>query len=181
MNWLLRLKNNFKLIIHKYLISNFNGEIHISTGMTTKNEIKEIIEFYKLHKRSKDIVLYLCTSGYPVEIKDLCLLEIKNLFDEYGNLIKSIGFSGHHIGISSDIAAHTIGKLSSYNSKASFGYIERHFTLNRAWKGTDHAASLEPDGLRRLIRDVKENEDALTYKKKDILDVEIDQLEKLKR
>ena len=110
----------------------------------------------------------------------MCLLEIKNLFHEYGDIIKSIGFSGHHTGISSDVAAHTIGKLSSFETKAKFGYIERHFTLNRAWKGTDHAASLEPDGLRRLIRDINDNEYALAYKRKDILDVELDQLKKLK-
>ena len=70
--------------------------------------------------------------------------------------------------------------MSSFDTKAKFGFIERHFTLDRTWKGTDHAASLEPDGLRRLVRDVNENESALSYKNKDVLDVELDQLEKLK-
>ncbi len=171
---------NLNFEIHNYLVKEFKGEIHISTGMTTKSEIKKIIKFYTDNDKAKDVVLYLCTSSYPVEIKDLCLLEIKNLFIEYGNIIKSIGFSGHHTGIASDIAAHTIGKLSSFDTKAKFGFIERHFTLDRTWKGTDHAASLEPDGLRRLVRDVNENESALSYKNKDVLDVELDQLEKLK-
>lgn len=171
---------NLNFDIHKHLVNEFNGEIHISTGMTTKSEIKKIIDFYIDHNKEKNVVLYLCTSSYPVEIKDLCLLEIKKLFDKYGNIIKSIGFSGHHTGIASDIAAHTIGKLCSLNTSAEFSFIERHFTLNRAWKGTDHAASLEPDGLRRLVRDINDNEIALNYKHKDILEVELDQLKKLK-
>ena len=58
--------------------------------------------------------------------------------------------------------------------------MERHFTLDRTWKGTDHAASLEPDGLRRLCRDLRHVEEALTYKPKDILDVEAVQRAKLK-
>ena len=53
-------------------------------------------------------------------------------------------FSGHHLGIGIDVAAYTLGA----------NIIERHFTLNRTWKGTDHAASLEPDGLRKLIREL---------------------------
>ena len=59
--------------------------------------------------------------------------------------------------------------------------MERHFTLDRTWKGTDHAASLEPDGLRRLVRDVRAVSKALTVKEQAILDIEIPQREKLKR
>lgn len=171
---------NLDFEIHQYLRQNYDGEIHISTGMTRSNELNEIIDFYKKRNKEKNLVLYLCTSNYPVEIKDLCLLEIKKLFDKYGDIVKSIGFSGHHTGIASDIAAHTIGKLCSENKNAYFGYIERHFTLDRTWKGTDHAASLEPDGLRRLIRDINDNENALSYKNKEILDIEIEQYKKLK-
>ena len=60
-------------------------------------------------------------------------------------------------------------------------WIERHFTLNRTWKGTDHAASLEPEGLRRLCRDAKNVKAALNYKSSDILPVEIFQRKKLKK
>ena len=88
----------------------------------------------------------------------------------YGNRVKEIGFSGHHNGISLDIAAYTLGAST----------IERHFTLNRTWKGTDHAASLEPDGLRRLNRDLLGAYKALTYKSQEILPVEIPQRDKLK-
>ncbi len=57
----------------------------------------------------------------------------------------AIGFSGHHKGIAIDMAALTLGAQ----------YFERHFTLDRTYKGTDHSASLEPDGLRRLNRDLQ--------------------------
>ncbi|MFW6311851.1 MAG: N-acetylneuraminate synthase family protein, partial [Nanoarchaeota archaeon] len=75
-----------------------------------------------------------------------------------------------HLGIAVDVAAYTLGAV----------YIERHFTLDRTWKGTDHAASLEPDGLRRLVRDLRAVEKALNYKEKEILDIEKVQREKLK-
>ncbi len=89
----------------------------------------------------------------------------------YGSIVKDIGFSGHHLGIALDSVAYSLGA----------NYIERHFTLDRTWKGTDHAASLEPDGLRRVVRDVDAVRKALTYKGKDILDIEEPQRRKLKR
>ena len=58
--------------------------------------------------------------------------------------------------------------------------MERHFTLDRTWKGTDHAASLEPDGLRRLARDVRAVSKSLTYKKTQLLNVEVEMRKKLK-
>ena len=97
-------------------------------------------------------------------------MEIASLNEKYGEKIKGIGFSGHHTGIAADISALTIGAK----------YIERHFTLDRTWKGTDHAASLEPDGLRRVVRDIRKVYQALRYKDKDILEIEEFQREKLK-
>jgi N-acetylneuraminate synthase len=98
------------------------------------------------------------------------LLEIKRLKENYGYIVKEIGFSGHHLGIAVDIAAYALGAT----------WIERHFTLDRTWKGTDHAASLEPDGLRRLVRDLKATEKALAYKQQDLLEIEKVQRDKLK-
>ena len=121
--------------------------------------------------RQKDLVLYACTSGYPVPAENVCLLEIKRLKNTYGKDVKAIGFSGHHLGIAIDIGALTLGAK----------YFERHFTLDRTWKGTDHAASLEPDGLRKLARDLRTVDKALTFKQNDILDIEITQRQKLKR
>ncbi|WP_431122452.1 N-acetylneuraminate synthase family protein [Flagellimonas flava] len=153
-----------------WLCDNYQGELHISTGMTTKDEISTLVDFFEQRGRAKDLVVYNCTSGYPVPFEDICLLDILKLKEKYDARVKSIGFSGHHLGIAVDVAAYTLGAH----------IIERHFTLDRTWKGTDHAASLEPMGLRKLCRDVRATHQALTYKQKDILDIESVQREKLK-
>jgi len=155
----------------EYICIKYRGEIHISLGMTKRTEEKQIIKFFHQHKRLKDLVLYHCTSGYPISFEEICLLEIERLVKLYKNHVKAIGFSGHHLGIAADIAAMSLGAE----------YIERHFTLDRTWKGTDHSASLEPDGLRRLARDLANVHKALTVKPKEILDIEIAQRKKLKR
>ena len=160
--------NNYEML--EWLCENYKGEIHISTGMTTKDETDILVDFFTKHNRNKDLVLYNCTSGYPVPFEDVCLLDIKILQEKYGNKVKHIGFSGHHLGIAVDIAAFTLGA----------NIIERHYTIDRTWKGTDHAASLEPMGLRKLTRDLAAVYSALNYKAKDILDIEMVQREKLK-
>ncbi|WP_282054299.1 N-acetylneuraminate synthase family protein [Maribacter luteus] len=160
--------NHFEML--DWLCKNYKGEIHISTGMTTKSEIEILVDFFTERKRNKDLVIYNCTSGYPVPFEDICLLDILKLKEKYESKVKSIGFSGHHLGIAVDIAAYTLGAH----------IIERHFTLDRTWKGTDHSASLEPMGLRKLCRDLQATYKALTYKQKDILDIENVQREKLK-
>lgn len=155
----------------QYLCDNFGGEIHLSFGMTSKEEEEQIVQFFEDNKRAKDLVIYSCTSGYPVPFEDICLLEITRLRQQFENRVKAIGFSGHHLGIAVDSAAVALGAE----------YIERHYTLDRTWKGTDHAASLEPDGVRKLARDCRAVYKALTYKKEDILDIEKVQRNKLKR
>lgn len=155
----------------QYLCDNFGGEIHVSFGMTTKAEEEEIVRFFEQKGRAKDVVLYNCTSGYPVPFEDICLLEITRMKEHYGERVKAIGFSGHHLGIAVDAAAVALGAE----------FIERHYTLDRTWKGTDHAASLEPDGVRKLARDCRAVAKALTYKEKDVLDIEMVQRNKLKK
>lgn len=154
-----------------YLCDNYGGEIHLSFGMTGKEEEEEIVSFFESKKRNHDLVIYDCTSGYPVPFEDICLLEMNRLQKLYTGRVKAIGFSGHHLGIAVDAAAVALGAE----------YIERHFTLDRTWKGTDHAASLEPDGLRKLARDCRAVAKALTYKSKDVLDIEEVQRNKLKK
>ncbi len=153
------------------LCEGYSGEIHVSLGMTTINEEEKIISFFDGYNRSKDLVIYSCTSGYPVEFDDICLYEITRLYQKYENDVKRIGFSGHHLGIAADIAAMTLGA----------SIIERHYTLDRTWKGTDHSASLEPDGMRKLNRDLKNVYKAMNFKTTEILDVEQVQRKKLKR
>ncbi|MCP4055704.1 MAG: N-acetylneuraminate synthase [Mesoflavibacter sp.] len=160
--------NNMKMLT--WLCEHYEGELHISTGMTTKDEIDDLVSLFKTHNRAKDLVLYNCTSGYPVPFKDVCLLDINILKEKYGAEVKHIGFSGHHLGIAVDMAAYTLGA----------NVIERHYTLDRTWKGTDHAASLEPAGLRKLSRDLKAVYESLTYKTQDILPIEQVQRDKLK-
>jgi len=161
---------NNNLAMLEWLCDNFTGEIHISTGMTTVEEISVIVQLFVKKNRNRDLILYNCTSGYPVPFADVCLLEIAKLKHQYENVVKHIGFSGHHLGIAVDVAAYTLGAP----------VIERHFTLDRTWRGTDHAASLEPAGMRKLSRDLRAVKEALTYKEKDILDIELEQREKLK-
>lgn len=160
--------NNYEML--GWLCDNYKGEIHISTGMTTKGEADDLVEFFITKGRNKDLVLYNCTSGYPVPFEDVCLLDITLLIDKYGDKVKHIGFSGHHLGIAVDVAAFTLGA----------NVVERHYTLDRTWKGTDHAASLEPEGLRKLCRDLKAVHKALRFKSQDILPIEQVQRDKLK-
>lgn len=167
--------------LQDFLCKNYDGEIHVSTGMTTHEEVDRLVQFYEDRGRARDVVLYACTSGYPVAFPDICVLEINRLQERYGDRVKSIGFSGHHLGIAADIAAMTAGILGrQIYGKGDFSYIERHFTLDRTLKGTDHAASLEPDGLRRLCRDIKNVRLAVAYKQTEMLEVELVQRGKLK-
>lgn len=154
-----------------YLCDNYQGQIHVSTGMTSPEEIEQIVRFFEQKGRAKDVVLYNCTSGYPVPFEDICLLDLVTLREKYGDRVGAIGFSGHHLGIAVDSAAVALGAE----------WIERHFTLDRTWKGTDHAASLEPDGVRKLARDCRAVYKALTHKSEDILDIEKVQRNKLKK
>jgi len=160
--------NNFEML--EWLCYNYIGEIHISTGMTTREEIDQIVSLFIKKKRDQDLVIYNCTSGYPVPFPDVRLLEIQYLIEKYQDRVKSIGFSGHHLGIAIDVAAYALGA----------SWFERHYTLDRTWKGTDHSASLEPNGLRKLVRDLNATYQSLEYKGVDILDIERLQREKLK-
>lgn len=154
----------------QWLCDNYFGEIQLSFGMTSRTEEEEIVRLFETNGRAKDLVLFNCTSGYPVPFKDVCLLEINRMRQEYEDRVKTIGFSGHHLGIAVDVAAYTLGA----------NMIERHFTLDRTWKGTDHAASLEPDGIRKLVRNLNAVHDALKYKVSEILPIEQEQRDKLK-
>lgn len=160
--------NNYKML--EWLRDNYDGGIHISIGMTTHKEEERLIRLFEDKGRSKDLVIYACTSGYPVPFDKVCLLEIERIRSTYGNRVKKIGFSGHHLGIAVDVAAYMLGA----------SVIERHYTLDRTWKGTDHVASLEPEGIRKLKRNLSATYTALRYKEKEILDIEAVQREKLK-
>jgi len=160
---------NFEML--GLLADTYAGEVHLSFGMTSHAEEEKVVSFFEAKGRAKNLVIYSCTSGYPVDFEDICLFEITRLIKTFEHRVKSIGFSGHHLGIAADIAALALGAE----------WFERHFTLDRTWKGTDHAASLEPDGLRKLVRDLRNVSKSLTYKSLEILPVETVQRKKLKR
>jgi sialic acid synthase len=161
---------NTNLQLLTELCTGFGGKIHVSLGMTTRAEEERMMELFRSHGRAGDVVLYACTSGYPIQASEACLLEIPRLILAYGDEVEAIGYSGHHNGISLDTVAFTLGAT----------YIERHFTLDRTWKGTDHAASLEPDGLRRLQRNLAQAAEALETRPQEILPIEEPQRAKLK-
>lgn len=160
--------NHYKML--EWLCDHYDGEMHISFGMTTHAEEEKIVRLFEGKGRNQDLVVYACTSGYPVPFEDVCLLEIERIKRKYENRVKKVGFSGHHLGIAIDIAAYTLGA----------SVVERHYTLDRTWKGTDHAASLEPEGIRKLKRNLMATYVAMQYKEKEILDIEVGQREKLK-
>jgi len=161
--------NNIELLA--YLRDNFSGKVHVSFGMTTHEEEEKVVSIFEEKNIAKDrLVIYSCTSGYPVPFEDVNLLEIVRLKKSFGNRCENIGFSGHHLGIAIDNVAFALGAP----------WIERHFTKDRTWKGTDHAASLEPQGLSKLVRDLNASYKALNYKEEEIIEIERTQREKLK-
>lgn len=159
---------NFALL--EVLRDTYDGEIHISLGMSTQEEITKLVAFFQERHKTHNLVLYACTSGYPISYEEVCLLEICRIYERYGHLIKAVAYSGHHLGINIDMAAFTLGAR----------YIERHFTKDKTWKGTDHSASLEPDELKNLVDGLNEVFASLTYKPTELLDIEIPQRKKLK-
>lgn len=161
--------NNFDML--RVLRDEFKGQIQLSIGMTTKEEIEKIISFFEKTNQAKTrLLIYSCTSGYPVPAKNVALLEINWLYENYESRVSEIGFSGHHLGTNLDIAAYTLGAR----------WIERHFTKDKTWKGTDHGASLEPDELKALVDGLNETFEALHFKDSEILPIEQVQRDKLK-
>ena len=160
--------NHFDML--KVLRDEYAGDVHVSTGMTTLAEIEDVVAFFEATGQAKRLVVYNCTSGYPVPFPSVCMLELVRLYERYGDRVKELAFSGHHLGIAIDVAAYTLGAK----------WIERHFTKDRTWKGTDHAASLEAGGFGKMVRDLQATYAALPLKSSEILPIEDEQRAKLK-
>jgi len=133
---------NFDLL--EYLV-NKNKPIILSTGMSTKEEIDETVEF--LTRLDADFALLHCNSTYPAPFKDINLRYINKL----AQYDIPIGYSGHERGIAVSIAAVAMGAR----------IIERHFTLDREMEGPDHTASLEFQDFKRLVDGIREVETSL--------------------
>ena len=137
----------------------------ISTGMSTESEIKEAVD--ALDKTN--LLIAHSTSAYPCKIEELNLEMIQTLKQWFPDNL--IGYSGHETGLSTTLAAVVHGAT----------FIERHFTLDRAMWGTDHAASVEPVGMKRLVRDIRAWEKARGDGIKRVYDSELDARQKLRK
>ena len=92
--------NHFEML--KVLRDNYKGDVHISFGMTTKEEEEQIVSFFEKTNQSQRLIIYSCTSGYPVPFEDVCMLEIIRIKEKFEDRVKDIGFSGHHLGMLTD-------------------------------------------------------------------------------
>lgn len=138
--------------------------IVLSTGMSTTEQIDHAVDVLG----KEDLVLLHCCSAYPSQYADLNLRAIPALRQRYG---VPIGYSGHETGIASSVAAATLGAC----------IVERHITLDRSMWGSDQAASLEPNGIMRVVRDIRLVETALGDGVKSVLPSEIPIMQKLRR
>jgi N-acetylneuraminate synthase len=136
----------------------------LSTGMSTLSEIDHAVEILG----KQELVLLHSCSAYPATYEELNLRAIPQLQARYG---VPVGYSGHETGIPSSVAAVVLGAC----------VVERHITLDRAMWGTDHAASLEPNGITRLVRDIRLIEKSLGDGMKRVYESEIPILNKLRR
>ncbi|MFH9421294.1 N-acetylneuraminate synthase family protein [Streptomyces sp. NPDC017529] len=137
----------------------------LSTGMSTPKQIRHAVEVLG----SDNIVLCHATSTYPAKAEELNLRMIHTLQAEYPNV--PIGYSGHETGLQTTLAAVALGAA----------FVERHITLDRAMWGSDQAASVEPQGLTRLVRDIRTIEDSLGDGVKKVYDSELGPMKKLRR
>jgi len=129
----------------------------LSTGMSELSEVDEAVETIRHH--NDQLVLFQCTSTYPADNDQLNLRVILRYKERYGCVV---GYSGHERGLAPTEAAVAIGAT----------VVERHFTIDRTMIGPDHAASLEPEGLQRLVRNIRNIEKALGSPEKQIMDGE---------
>ena len=137
----------------------------LSTGMSTPEQIRHAVEVLG----SSNIVLLHATSTYPAPAEQLNLRCINTLEAEYPNV--PIGYSGHEVGLQTTVCAVALGACM----------VERHITLDRAMWGSDQAASVEPEGMRRLVRDIRVIEASLGDGVKQVYDTELAAMKKLRR
>jgi len=136
----------------------------VSTGMSTLEQIDHSVEVLG----QRDLILLHTTSTYPSELAELNLRAIPRMSERYGI---PIGYSGHEVGLSTSLAAAVLGAC----------VIERHITLDRAMWGSDQAASVEPQGFARLIKDIRAVESAIGDGVKKVYASEVPIMQKLRR
>ena len=135
---------NFPLLEHTAKIGK---PMLISTGMSDLVMVKNAIEL--IEQFNDQIAILQCTSTYPSKFDEIHLNVLQTYKKEFPNVV--IGYSGHELGIAIPPVAVALGSK----------IIERHFTLDRTMKGGDHAASLEPGGFAKMVRDIRHVEQAM--------------------
>lgn len=123
---------------------NTGKKIIFSVGMSDYSEIDKVVSWLE----GTDFVMLHCNSSYPAALEDLNLMCIKTLKEKYGC---EVGYSGHEFRLGTTVASVYLGAT----------YIERHITLDRTMWGSDHMASVEPQGLIKMVRGIRELEVAL--------------------
>ena len=136
----------------------------LSTGMSTMEEIEAAVT----HLGEENLLIAHSTSAYPCKPEELNLRMINTLDAKFDT---PIGYSGHETGLQTTYAATVLGAT----------FIERHITLDRAMWGSDQAASIEPSGLVRLVRDIRVIEQALGTGVKQVYKSELSARKKLRR
>lgn len=144
---------------------NLNKPIIVSTGMSTMEEIEEAEKLFE----GKNILIAHSTSSYPCPNEELNLKMITTLKSKYPEI--PIGYSGHETGLAPTWAAVSLGAC----------FVERHITLDRAMWGSDQAASVEPNGFNRLVRNIRDIEIALGDGIKRVYPSEMSATTKLRR
>ena len=139
----------------------------LSTGMSTMDEVRHAMVL--LERAGVPVSVLHCNSTYPCPVEDLNLRGIRALMAEFPDL--PVGYSGHEVGLSTTVAAVALGAC----------IVERHITLDRAMWGSDQAASVEPQGFARLVRDIRAVERALGDGQKRVTAGEIPVRAKLRR
>jgi len=149
-------------------VSKLERPIILSTGGGTWEDVDAAVNI--LTAGPSPFALLHCTAAYPVlNYAELNLLAIVEMRNRYPNTV--IGWSGHDSGIAMALVAYAYGAR----------IIEKHFTLNRAMKGTDHAFSLEPAGLRKLVRDLARARESSGDGVKRLFPSEVKPLSKMRR
>ena len=138
--------------------------IVLSTGMSTLEQIDHAVDILG----KDDLILLHCCSAYPSQYSELNLRAIPVMRERYGI---PIGYSGHETGIASSVAAAVLGAC----------IVERHITLDRSMWGSDQAASLEPNGIMRVVRDIRLVETAMGDGIKRVVPSEVPVMQKLRR
>lgn len=153
---------NIPLIKH---VASFKKPVIISIGGGTMEDAQRVYD--EIMPVNSQITFLQCTATYPTDAEDMNMRVITTLRDRFPDVV--VGLSDHYNGIAMSVAAYVLGAR----------IIEKHFTLNHTWKGTDHALSLEPIGMHKMVRDLQRAREAMGDGIKRVLPKEVPAITKM--